>query len=98
MSKNQDFTDKVNEALYRALNLVHGRVIYPAQMNVVKIEDAGDWKVVSVEAEATSVFELSNLDLFRSYFKENLDDLGIELGSAKVALVKKGVGLSLVVR
>lgn len=98
MTKDKNLEDKVNEALYRALNLVNGRVVYPATMSVHKIEDAGDMKVVSVEAEATSVFELPNLDLFRSYFKENLDDLGIELVSAKVAIVKKGLGLSLVVR
>lgn len=98
MSLDQTFKDKVNEALYRALNLLNGRVIYPAQMHVAKVEEAGGWQIVAVEAEATSVFTLDNLTLFHGYLKAELDDLGIELESAKIAIVKKAVGLSVVAR
>ena len=98
MSSDQSLKDKVNEALYRAINLLNGRVVYPAQMHVSKVEEAGDWNIVAVEAEVTSAFTLDNLTLFHGYLKAELDDLGIELESAKVALVKKAVGLSLVVR
>lgn len=97
MSLPNTLEEKVNEALYRALNLATGKVTYPPVMHVVKTEEVGAYRVVSVASDDTPVFELTTLDRFSSYLKENLDDLGVGLVSAKVSIVKKGLGLTLVV-
>ncbi len=96
--KANPLEDKVNDALYRSLNLLQGRVICPASMKVSKIEEAGVWQVVTVEAEDGDVFTLTSLTTFHTYLRAELDDKGVELDSAKVIPVKKGLGLSLVVR